>query len=248
MLAQRFSAGCPFEYNPAPQGATDMPHTHVNNVMHCVFSTKDREPFIAEGLRQHLWSYMGGIARQNRIKPITIGGMPDHVHLLLALPSDMAVAEAMRLIKGGSSKWVREKHMPKFNWQAGFGAFSVSASLIPNTILYIRTKKPITRRWTSKASTSSFSRNKESTTIPNTSGDQSSLRDLRCNAGLPALKRWANVTSPLRGAYIRGFLYWSPGNGKLETGNRLQPAAFSPSFSSSLTIVTSSSGFTGFSR
>jgi putative transposase len=118
-----------------------MPHTHVNNVMHCVFSTKNREPLIAGGHEQDLWAYMGGIARSNRMKPICIGGIEDHVHVLIALPSDLDIAKAMQLIKGGSSKWFHEKHAPAFQWQQGFGAFSVSASLVSKTIAYIKNQR-----------------------------------------------------------------------------------------------------------
>jgi putative transposase len=115
-----------------------MPHTHIDNTMHFVFSTKDRRPFIKPALQLLLWPYMGGIARHSRIRPIIIGGMEDHVHMLLALPSDIDPATAMRLIKGGSSKWFREQHVSLFGWQQGFGAFSVSHSLVPKTIRYIQ--------------------------------------------------------------------------------------------------------------
>jgi len=81
---------------------------------------------------------MGGIARTNGIKPIAIGGMEDHCHLLLALPSDMPIAKAVQLVKGGSSKWFREKHLRNFAWQQGYGAFSVSISQVPKTIAYIQ--------------------------------------------------------------------------------------------------------------
>jgi REP element-mobilizing transposase RayT len=81
-----------------------MSHTYISNVMHCVFSTKDRVKQISPELQQVLWPYIGGIARTNGIKPIAISGMEDHCHLLLALPSDMPIAKAVQLVKGGSSK------------------------------------------------------------------------------------------------------------------------------------------------
>src|SRR2546427_6585436 len=81
-----------------------MPHSHVSNLMHCIFSTKERFPFIDTNLESRLWPYIGGIARENRIRAIAIGGMPDHLDTLLSLPATMDIAKAVQLIKGGSSK------------------------------------------------------------------------------------------------------------------------------------------------
>ncbi len=85
-----------------------MGHSFTSSLFHCVFSTKERRPFITEGLRLRLWPYMGGIARDNHMKALSIGGVEDHVHILLSLPSTMAVAKAIQIIKGGSSLWVHE--------------------------------------------------------------------------------------------------------------------------------------------
>ena len=72
---------------------------------------------------------MGGIARQNRATALAIGGVEDHVLLLLSLPSSLAIAKAVQLIKGGSSAWVHETFPDHchFGWQEGYGAVSVSA-------------------------------------------------------------------------------------------------------------------------
>jgi REP element-mobilizing transposase RayT len=82
---------------------------------------------------------MGGIARENQVKALSIGGMQDHVHMLLSLPGTLPVAKAVQLIKGGSSKWVHDTFVDfrKFAWQEGYGAFSVNASLLEETIRYI---------------------------------------------------------------------------------------------------------------
>ena len=66
-----------------------MPHSYVSNLMHCVFSTKERFGFITPELEPRLWPYIGGIARENGMKAIAIGGTVDHVHALLSLPSDV---------------------------------------------------------------------------------------------------------------------------------------------------------------
>ena len=85
-----------------------MPHSYVSNLMHCVFSTKERLPLITSELEARLWPYIGGIARENRMKAIAIGGAADHLHALLSLPSTISFAKAVQLIKGGSSKWIHD--------------------------------------------------------------------------------------------------------------------------------------------
>ena len=119
-----------------------MSHSHVSNLMHCTFSTKGRFPFIESRLEADLWPYIGGIARANRMKALAVGGTPDHIHALLSLPSVMSFAKAVQLIKGGSSKWVHDKfpEHKRFEWQEGYGAFSVSASQVQRTIAYIDDK------------------------------------------------------------------------------------------------------------
>ena len=77
-----------------------MPHSYVSNLMHCIFSTKDRFPFINAELESRLWPYMGGIARENKMRALAIGGTTDHVHALLSLPATMDIAKAVQLIKG----------------------------------------------------------------------------------------------------------------------------------------------------
>jgi putative transposase len=60
-----------------------MSHTYVSNLMHCIFSTKDRAPFIGPDLETRLWPYLGGIAGENRMRALAIGGTTDHIHSLL---------------------------------------------------------------------------------------------------------------------------------------------------------------------
>ena len=114
--------------------------SYVSAYFHCVFSTKERRPLITPELRDRLWPFLGGIARQNKMKAIEIGGVEDHVHILLSLPSKMAVAKALQLIKGGSSKWIHETfpNQRLFAWQEEYGAFSVSVSQFEKTIQYIK--------------------------------------------------------------------------------------------------------------
>ena len=87
---------------------------------------------ITKDLQSRLWPYMGGIARENKMCAISIGGVEDHIHLLLSIPSTLSISRCMQLIKGASSKWVHETfpEFRSFEWQAGYGAFSVGVSQI----------------------------------------------------------------------------------------------------------------------
>ena len=104
-------------------------HSFTNCLMHCVWSTKEREPWLTPHLRERLWPYLGGIAKQNQMKALAIGGASDHVHVLLPLPSTLSIA-----------KWLGETFpkMHSFAWQEGYGAFSVGISSVDATVAYIR--------------------------------------------------------------------------------------------------------------
>ena len=114
--------------------------SYISSYFHCVFSTKERRRLITPELRDRLWPFLGGIARQNKMKAIEIGGVEDHVHILLSLPSTMAISKALQLMKGGSSKWIHETFPEHrlFAWQEEYGAFSVSVSQLDKTIEYIK--------------------------------------------------------------------------------------------------------------
>jgi REP element-mobilizing transposase RayT len=107
--------------------------------MHCVFSTKERRPIITPELQIRLFQYIGGIARENKMKLIAAGGVADHVHLLISLSRTISISKAMQLIKGGSSKWIHDTfpELSSFEWQEGYGAFSVSMSNKSKVIAYI---------------------------------------------------------------------------------------------------------------
>ena len=111
-------------------------HSFVSCLLHVVFSTKDRRPLITPDMQARLWPYFGGIARNHKMKVIQAGGVEDHVHLLLSLPSTLEIAKAVQLLKGNSSKWVHETFADQqaFEWQAGYGAFSIGISGMADTI------------------------------------------------------------------------------------------------------------------
>jgi REP element-mobilizing transposase RayT len=95
--------------------------------MHCVFATHQRQRFLKPDIRDRLWPYIGGIAREQGLIALGVGGVEDHVHALISLPSTMAVSKAMQLLKGNSSKWLHETYpaLCDFAWQEGYGAFSI---------------------------------------------------------------------------------------------------------------------------
>jgi putative transposase len=116
-----------------------MPHTYTRCLMHCVFSTKDRKNTLSAELRARLWPYLGGIARENGMRAMTVGGTENHVHVLLSLGPTMSVSKALQLIKGGSSKWIHDTFPAHrdFAWQEAYGAFSIGVSQVDDTIAYI---------------------------------------------------------------------------------------------------------------
>ncbi|MGA2145636.1 MAG: IS200/IS605 family transposase [Bryobacteraceae bacterium] len=117
-----------------------MSHTYVSELVHCVFSTKERRNLIPADIQEELWAFVGGIARKNGFKALMVGGTQNHVHLLLSLPASMPLAKAMQLVKGASSHWMNEKHTQGFSWQEGYGAFTVGISQKHDTIAYIRSQ------------------------------------------------------------------------------------------------------------
>ncbi len=117
-----------------------MAHSYTNILIHYIFSTKNREKIITSELQERLWPYMGGIARENNMKALAIGGIEDHIHLLISLPATLSIAKAIQLLKGGSSKWVHDTfpNHNSFKWQEGYGAFSVNISHVDDTTAYIK--------------------------------------------------------------------------------------------------------------
>ena len=111
--------------------------------VHYVFSTKNHEPFIVPELEERLWAYMGGIARDNNMKALMINGTEDHAHVLLSMPSTITIAKAIQLVKGGSSHWIHQTfpEYQDFEWQKGYGAFSISHFDLDRIVAYIKNQK-----------------------------------------------------------------------------------------------------------
>lgn len=120
-----------------------MANTYTSLNYHVVFSTKNREPWLESQILERLWPYLGGIARDNGMKALEVGGVADHVHLLISIPASMALSKAVQLVKGGSSHWLKDT-FPKlagFSWQDGYGAFTVSQSQLSIIQTYIRNQE-----------------------------------------------------------------------------------------------------------
>ena len=103
---------------------------------------------IVPEIRNRLWDYIGGTARELGMKSLVVGGIDDHAHLLLSLPSTICIAEAIQKIKANSSRWVHETfpHRELFGWQKGYGAFSIGIAQVDSTIAYIRGQETHHRR------------------------------------------------------------------------------------------------------
>ena len=112
-----------------------MANTYTQLYTHIVFHTKSTGIIMRDEDLQRVFQYIGGIIREEGAIPFAIGGVADHVHILLSLPKTVALSDLMRVIKAKSSKWLRrlDSYYEPFSWQDGYGAFSVSPSLIKRT-------------------------------------------------------------------------------------------------------------------
>jgi putative transposase len=120
-----------------------MPQSLSSILIHLVFSTKHREPFITPDVEADLHDYMGGIFRRCECPSLLIGGTADHVHALFVLSRTKTVASVVEDVKSSSSKWIKAKGglWQHFYWQAGYGAFSVSQSGLEKVKSYIANQK-----------------------------------------------------------------------------------------------------------
>jgi len=107
-----------------------VPGTYSQILLHIVFSTKGREPWISPEIADRLYPFIGGIIRAERGVLLAIGGVEDHVHLLVRWRPDGSISDLMRTSKARSSRWVHETYpaVREFAWQEGYAVFSVSRS------------------------------------------------------------------------------------------------------------------------
>ena len=116
-----------------------MANTYTQLFTHIVFHTKSTGIVMRDEDLVRVFQYIGGIIREEGAVPFAIGGVADHIHILMSLPKTMALSDLMRVIKAKSSKWLRrlDSYYEPFSWQDGYGAFSVSPSLMERTKQYI---------------------------------------------------------------------------------------------------------------
>ena len=117
-----------------------MSHSYSNNYVHAIYSTKNRENLIPTEFEKRIYSFIASIAREHKIPLLAAGGMPNHSHLLFLLPATISLATAINTFKTNSSRFMHERGLA-FQWQDGYGAFSVSPSQLDKVTAYIRNQR-----------------------------------------------------------------------------------------------------------
>ena len=126
-----------------------MPSYH-QVLIHVVFSTQYRRSVLTANYRDDLFGYIGGTVKEHQASLLKAGGVEDHVHLLIGTHPRFAIASTIQLLKTNSSKWINDKKKTgrKFHWQSGYGAFSVSKSMVPQVKRYIANQQEHHRKTT----------------------------------------------------------------------------------------------------
>ena len=119
-------------------------------IYHIVFSTKERRPFLYDEAFSEMCAYVGGVLRDQGAHPVAVGGMPDHLHLAIIGRPTMRLSDLMREVKANSSKWIHGRFaaLKAFGWQDSYSAFSVSESVLPDVVEYIRGQEAHHRKQT----------------------------------------------------------------------------------------------------
>lgn len=117
--------------------------SYTNLLYHIVFSTKERRPFLTPDRLPRICEYIGGIIRQRGGQMLAVGGAPDHLHLAAVSKASVAISDFLREIKSGSSGWIHETFadLRAFRWQDGYAAFTVSSSVMPDVVRYVRAQE-----------------------------------------------------------------------------------------------------------
>ncbi len=120
-----------------------MANTYSQLYIHLVFAVKNRGCFIGPSWQQELYAYLTGVIENRRHKVYAIGGMRDHIHILVSMSPAQSVSELVQETKRASTLWIKERHLVdgNFAWQEGFGAFSYGKSQVNNVVTYIQNQK-----------------------------------------------------------------------------------------------------------
>ena len=127
-----------------------MANTYTTLYYHIVFGTSKRLPVLSKDMQDRVWAYLGGIARDNDMTAIAVGGMNDHAHVLLRMRPTQTVSKATQLLKGGSSLWIHQTFpaLRGFGWQDGYGAFTVCRHHVDEVAEYVRCQREHHRKKT----------------------------------------------------------------------------------------------------
>ncbi|MBI1813899.1 MAG: transposase [Deltaproteobacteria bacterium] len=125
-----------------------MPQSLASVLVHLIFGTKNREPKIPRELLPQLHAYMVGIFDNLQCPSVRTGGIADHVHSLFSLSRTATIAAVVEAVKTGSSKWMKQRGVKHFAWQAGYAAFSVSESQKAAVMRYIERQEERHKRQT----------------------------------------------------------------------------------------------------
>jgi len=120
-----------------------MPQSLSKVVIHIIFSTKDRQPWLDANVRPRMHAYLATICRDAGAEAFRVGGVADHVHLVTTLPRTLSQADMLEGLKKKSSKWIKglAPDYRRFYWQRGYGAFSVSPSQLDALLRYVDTQE-----------------------------------------------------------------------------------------------------------
>ena len=116
---------------------------HQHLLYHIVFSTKRRVGVITPAVEKRVWSALGAASNKHHVTPVQIGGVEDHVHVLVSAPRTKAPSQIVQYVKGSSSRWINASipELDGFAWQTGYGIFSVSRSVVRTTARYIANQR-----------------------------------------------------------------------------------------------------------
>lgn len=120
-----------------------MANTYTQIYIHVVFAVKHRSGIILPSWKERLYQYISGIVRTEKQKALCINGMADHIHILLSLNGSCSLSDLVRIVKTNSTKWINESGFikTKFEWQTGYGAFSVSPKNLEMVKNYIQSQE-----------------------------------------------------------------------------------------------------------
>ena len=169
-----------------------MPQSLAKNLIHLVFSTKERRPGLEDAVRQELHNYASGILKDLDSPAIIMNSVPDHVHILFNLHRTKALADVVMETKRGTSKWIKTKgnQFALFQWQNGYGAFSISQSAVGEAQNTFATKPSIIGRSRSRMSSE-----------PSSNGTRLNLMNGMFGIEMGWMSFVANQPAPIQGAH-----------------------------------------------